>query len=55
MEMTEKKVALVTGVSSGIGRVTAQLLADRGSRMARIRHDAAAGQSPTRRRAGVPR
>ena len=29
--MTEKKVALVTGVSSGIGRATAALLVERGS------------------------
>ncbi len=29
MEMIEKKVALVTGVSSGIGRAMASLLSDR--------------------------
>src|SRR4051812_16093447 len=32
-EMTGNKVVLVTGVSSGIGRATAQLLASRGFRI----------------------
>ncbi len=31
--MTREKVALVTGVSSGIGRATATLLSDRGFRV----------------------
>jgi NAD(P)-dependent dehydrogenase (short-subunit alcohol dehydrogenase family) len=31
--MIENKVTLITGVSSGIGRVTAQLLAERGARV----------------------
>ena len=31
--MTQQKVALVTGVSSGIGRATVILLADRGFRV----------------------
>lgn len=33
IEMSESKVVLVTGISSGIGRETAQLLVERGFRV----------------------